>query len=157
MSEHFIYRVLPEEMAKQWNNFLPGIDTVIFIAGDGEYRDWTAAEWIRKGNNYNKRELVLSEEMSDKLLKIRNVKKDFQWITKQQIPFYIKNVEHSIGQLSLFNEEKYLILVVRVKIPGQLLSDVFYLFFRNDKSNFGIFHDDSPIDTSQKSMIGESS
>ena len=154
MLEQSIYRVLPQAMAREWNNYLPGIDTIIFIAGDGEYSDWTAVEWIRKGNSYNKRELVLSEDMSDKLIRIRKVKSDFQWITKQQIPFYIKNVEHSIGQLSLFNEEKYLILVVRVKTEGQVLSDIFYLFFRNDKSNFGINHDSTPIDTSQKSIIG---
>ncbi len=154
MSDQSIYRVLPQEMAREWNNFLPGIDTIIFIAGDGKYSDWNAAEWIRKGNSYNKRELVLSEEMSDKLIKIRKFKSDFQWITKQQIPFYIKNVEQNIGQLSIFNEEKYLILVIRVKTEGQVLPDIFYLFFRNDKSNFGINHDSTPIDTSQKSIIG---
>lgn len=154
MSEGFIYRALPEEMAKQWNNFLPGIDTIIFIAGDGGYSEWIASEWTRKGDKYSKRELLLLEDISDKLLRIRSNKNDFQWITKQQIPFYISSKEQSIGQLSLFDEDNYLILIVRVKTAGQALPDIFYLFFRNDKSNFGISHDSSPIDTSQKSIIG---
>ncbi|GEM_PF-1054861 len=154
MSDNFIYRTLPEEMAGQWNNFLPGIDTTILIAGDGEYSEWTASEWTRRGDRYNKKELVLSEELSGKLLRIRRNNNDFQWITKEQIPFYISSEEQSIGQLSLFDEEKYLILVIRVKTAGMVLPDIFYLFFRNDKSNFGISHDSSPIDTSQKSIIG---
>ncbi len=154
MSDDFIYRTIPEEMAELWNNFLPGIDRVVLIAGDGDYSDWIAAEWLRKGDNYDKKELLLSEEISIKLLKTRQHKSDFQWITNQQIPFYTKHEEKSIGQLTLFNEDKYLILVVRVKLPGRTLSDVFYLFFRNDKSNFGISHDSTPIDTSQKSIIG---
>ncbi len=148
------YHTLAEDMAGQWNNFLPGIDRVIFIGGNNDYGQWVAGEWLRKGNSYHKKELALPGNVPEKLLEARKQKSGYQWISRRQIPFFIQDEEKKEGQLSLFDEKNYLVLVIRIKLPDQKLTDVFYLFFRNDKSNFGISHDSSPIDTSQKNIIG---
>ena len=148
------YNTFAEEMAVQWNNFLPGIDRVIFIGGGEDYGEWVAGEWFRKGNSLHKKELAFPANVTEKLIETRKQKSGYHWISHRQIPFFIKDEEPGESQLSLFDEENYLVLVVRIKSEENRLADVFYLFFRNDKSNFGISHDSSPIDTSQKNIIG---
>ena len=142
------------ETAVQLCEFLPGIDRLIYIGGSGSYTDWTACEWIKKSNGYGKNSLEITEEISKRLLDARRQKPGRVWTEPDAIPFYVEHDKHTLDpQLTLQHEEKHLTLVLRLKTHG-VLTDLIYIFFRNDKSNFGISHDTSPIDTSQKSIIG---
>jgi len=156
MPDKSIYDTLPCEMAEKWNNILPGLDRILFIGGRGTYNDWIASEWSRRSNVFDKKELTVTGNISDKILELRKQKDRYQWIPVEQIPFYVssKSSGNFTPQLDLFEEMKYLILVITVRAGGNDLSDVYYLFFRNNKSNFGIQHDSSAIDTTQKSIIG---
>jgi len=143
-----------KETVRQLCEFLPGIDRLIYIEGDDGSGKWKACEWVKKGNDYSRNILEISEAVSGKLLDIRKLKSGYNWTDNENIPFYVEQGKNSISQLSLFSEEKYLTLVIRLKSKTNALSDLLYIFFRNDKSNFGISHDPTPVDTSQKSIIG---
>ncbi|NPA38037.1 MAG: hypothetical protein GXO47_14435 [Chlorobi bacterium] len=153
MSYNFIYNTLPVEMAEKWNNILPGIDRIIFIGGTGSYEEWTAEEWSKNNMGFDKKELAVTPDIFQKILEQRLQKDRFGWIAKQEIPFYLAKGA-ALMQRTLFDELNYLILVITVRAKGNDLSDLFYLFFRGDKSNFGIQHDSSPFNTIQKSIIG---
>ena len=145
---------LLKETAEQLCEFLPGIDRLIYIGGTGSYADWTACEWVKKSSGYGKNRLEITEEISKRLLDVRRQKPGRVWTEPDAIPFYVEHGKHTLDpQLTLQHEQKHLTLVVRLKTHGAL-TDLVYIFFRNDKSNFGISHDTSPIDTSQKSIIG---
>ncbi len=148
------YRSPLEETARLLCDFLPGIDRLVFVGGKGSYTKWTACEWIRNGNSYAKKPLEISGAVAEKLEETRRQKLGYQWISPDAIPFVVEQAQHYVRQLSLTDEEKYLTLVIRPGVSRDALSDILFLFFRNDKSNFGISHDDTPIDTSQKSIIG---
>ncbi len=148
------YRSPLEETARLLCDFLPGIDRLVFVGGKGSYTKWTAYEWTRNGNSYSKKPLDISDAVAEKLEETRRQKLGYQWISPDAIPFVVEQAQHSVRQLSLTDEEKYLTLIIRPGVSRDALSDILFLFFRNDKSNFGISHDDTPIDTSQKSIIG---
>ena len=142
------------ETARQLCDFLPGIDRLIYIGGNGNYSEWTAFEWIKSGNGYKKNRLEITGEINSKLVEIRKQKPGRMWTDQRSVPFYVAHGKHTISpQLTLEHEQDHLTLVVRLDAPGTL-NDIIYIFFRNDKSNFGISHDSTPIDTSQKSIIG---
>ena len=154
MSKGYLQNSPLQETAKQLCDFLPGIDRLIFIGGSGSYSRWTACEWLKKGSSYSKTGLEITEEISAELLKLRRQKPGYNWTDQNSIPFYVEQQKHTIDpHPDIFKETGYLTLVIRLNTGGNV-SDLLYLFFRDDKSNFGISHDTMPIDTSQKSIIG---
>ncbi len=70
------------------------------------------------------------------------------------LPFTNKSsIKYS--QLDLFSEHQYLVLLLRLRHSYSNCADLFYLFFRNDQSNFGITDSQIKLDTSHKAIIGK--
>jgi hypothetical protein len=139
-----------EQLLLAWPEIFPGIDRVVvlFMTSSGETG---GNELIFSGNRYRTRELLLNgfEES------IKQQSKDqsgYSWLSNQQIPFEQSNYQS--GQRELFAEQQHVILQLRLKSPVSKAVDLFYLFFREDQSNFGINRLEGYFDTSRKALVG---
>ncbi|MDG5799970.1 hypothetical protein QA597_06305 [Marinilabiliaceae bacterium ANBcel2] len=140
-----LLRVIPE--------IFPGIDKVISLfRTDSNMVE--GLELIRTGNSYKLRTLI-PEGFEDKFIQYNRSKAGFTWLHKEQLPFEHQNSNEK--QLQIFSEQKHVVLFL--KLPSlnhekAFNHNLFYLFFREDQSNFGISNLSGVLDTSRKAIIG---
>jgi hypothetical protein len=144
-----------QKLTEQWPHFLPGLNRIIAIGGADDPSAWLALDYVGHGANYVETHLELNEQVAQDILRQQQEKAPFRWLTAGQLPFAMDRSQLPLGQLSMFEEANHLILAIRVSITQKSTPDLFYLFFRSDKSQFGIHHDHQPLDTSQKMIIGQ--
>ena len=113
--------------------------------------DSGGCELIKSGNQYQTKGL-LTEGLNDQLLRMRSDQAGYSWLHKDQLPFEHKSLENS--QLQLFSEQYHIVLMLRLKASGSGNMDLFYLFFREDQSNFGISRLQGTLDTTRKALVG---
>lgn len=98
-------------------------------------------------------DLHVHEDMVEAMDNHRKEKAPFQWLRPDLLPFVSRTGFQSM-QLDLFSESKYLVLLIRTPGMAQEYYDLYYLFFREDQSNFGVMTGHQPLDTAQKAIIG---
>jgi hypothetical protein len=110
---------------------------------------------MRRENNSYKEDALFAEytEGMAELFTLEKERAVYSWINQEQLPFEkIKNNR----QIDLFTEQEYVILMIKIAvnvIEGEII-DVYYLFFREDTSNFGISRIEGFLDTTQKAFLG---
>jgi len=129
----------------------PDIDRVIVLSKLPSEKI-SGLEMRRENNGYREKELF-AESLNDIFVheKERTV---YTWIHKENIPFEEKPITG--GQLTLFSEREYVILNVKttIKVIDGEVIDVYYIFFREDQSNFGISRINGIFDPSLKAVVG---
>jgi hypothetical protein len=103
------------------------------------------------GNQYLTKEL-LTEGMESQLKQMGGEQPGYSWLHKDQLPFEQRRVENN--QPQLFSEQYHIVLMLRLKSVDSPCLDVFYLFFREDQSNFGISRLQGSLDTTRKALVG---
>lgn len=139
-----------DRVLQMWPEMFPGIDRVVmlYISGKGETG---GREMVLTGNQYRTKEL-LTEGLNDYLLKMTTEQVGYSWLHKDQLPFEQKSLE--AGQLQLFSEQFHIVLMVRLKDQIHQSMDVYYIFFREDQSNFGVSRLQGVFDTTRKALVG---
>lgn len=140
-------------MMQQWPVFMDGIDRIVGFWNDGNNHKLQGMEWLRNSLNKQNSYFEASTDLDYNLQSSRNASEGFQWLDATKLPFESSS-EIRLGQLDLFSESKYLVLQVRIRPFESELCDLYYLFFRNDKSNFGISDSQHAFSTSEKTIIG---
>lgn len=139
-----------DRVLQMWPDMFPGIDRVVmlYITGKGETG---GREMVLTGNQYRTKELLI-EGLNDYLLKMSTEQVGYSWLHKDQLPFDHKSLE--VGQLQLFSEQFHIVLMVRLKDNIHQSMDVYYIFFREDQSNFGVSRLQGVFDTTRKALVG---
>jgi len=141
-------------MMEQWQQFMDGIDRIVGFYHLEHSSSIEGLEWSNKIGQADISPFILSNDVSTEIKTISEEKKEFQWLRPDLLPFTNKS-SNSNRQLDLFSENQYLVLLVRLKAEVVEYSDLYYLFFRNDQSNFGITDSQIKLDTSHKAIIGK--
>ncbi len=76
--------------------------------------------------------------------------KSYKWLDKQLIPF--EERQQQILQLNIFDEYKYLILALSLKLNHKT-QGILFIYFKDDIAHFGVHHSKEPLSTQQKSII----
>jgi hypothetical protein len=128
----------------------PGIDRVVLLyLNDREETD--GKELVQAGGQYRIKPLK-TEGLDGQLLRMRSEQMGYSWLHKDQLPFEPKS--HETRQQLLFSEQFHIVLMLRLTPADPSGLDVFYLFFREDQSNFGISRLQGTLDTARKALVG---
>ena len=130
---------------------LPGIEKVVSIYYDTEYERLNAYA-IRKEKDEYLLEETKVEDTDRKLQKFRTDSASFLWMQPEDIPFEISTKERV--QLSIFNELNNNILLIRILNEFDGCHDLFFLYFNQNLSNFGIVNSKRTLTTENKAIIG---
>ncbi|MBI9060618.1 MAG: hypothetical protein JEZ14_01435 [Marinilabiliaceae bacterium] len=140
-------------LLRQWPLYFVGIDRILGFFSISQQGDLQAIEVVKSGSGYKELDLDANEEMVFTMENYRKEKTAFQWLRPDLLPFVSRTTLQSM-QLDLFSESKYLVLLIRTSGLASDYYDLYYLFFREDQSNFGVMTGQQPLDTTQKAIIG---
>ncbi len=135
-------------LLKAWQEIFPGIDRVVVLF-EGLDGSVNGKEYIKSGQEYHLRSLIITGNES-RIKKVFSEKPGYIWLHKEQIPF--EHINESDGQLHIFSEYHHVVLSLRIRRDAERI-DCFYLFFREDQSNFGVSSLRGVLDTSRKALI----
>ena len=140
-------------LLRQWPQYFVGIDRILGFFSISPPGNLHSIEVVKSGTGYRELDLNVNDDMVQAMENHRKEKTPFQWLRPDLLPFVSRSGLQSM-QLDLFSESKYLVLLIRT--PGIALDfyDLYYLFFREDQSNFGVMTGQQPLDTAQKAIIG---
>jgi len=132
-------------------SLLPGINRVVAIYYDKD---------LQKLNSYSlikgKVEYILEEsdvnDSGESLQQFRKVTAPHSWIQAEDVPFEI-SLKNNV-QLTIFNELNNNILLLRQLNDYDGFQDLFFVYFSNSPSNFGIVDSNKIITTENKKIIG---
>lgn len=136
---------------QQWQLFMDGLDRIV-----GFYKvhdQFNGLEWINSSYENHTRTLEVDGELSNQINRISQERLLYQWLRPDLLPFTDKKTL-GISQLDMFSEKQHLVLLVRLN-EDKDNTCLFYLFFRNNQSNFGISDSQTELDTSHKAIIGK--
>ena len=136
-----------DQLMQSWPSVFPGIDRVVLLFDEPGNAGTSGQELIRQSNSYRLRTLVVDGLENQVLQK----EPGYTWLHPDQLPFESKSTVSN--QFQLFSEEQHVVLSLRLGGSNGVI-DFFYLFFREDQSNFGVSRLQGPLDTARKALIG---
>lgn len=136
-----------DQLMQSWPSVFPGIDRVVLLFDEPDNAGTSGQELVRQGNSYRLRTLVIDglENL------VTKGEPGYTWLHPDQLPFESKSTVSN--QFQLFSEEQHVVLSLRLGTTGDMV-DFFYLFFREDQSNFGVNRLQGSLDTARKALIG---
>lgn len=137
-----------EQLLRSWPDIFPGIDRIValYVHRTGETG---GEELLRQGQKHVHRNLV-TEAFDKRLTELSGEQPGYVWLTRELLPF--ETTPLGQRQLDIFSEEQHVVMLLRLKHAGGM--DFFYLFFRQDQSNFGVSRLQGPLDTARKALLG---
>ncbi|MFH1161485.1 MAG: hypothetical protein V1733_11135 [bacterium] len=142
---------LSTEVLAQIPTLLPGIEQVVLIQTDHACTAFTGVLLKKREDSYCT-EPIKIESGSEFFAKQMQGTLHYQWVQKNQIPFdIISNVK---VQLTIFSELKNSILMIIVRHSGSDLSDLHFLYFNENLSNFLIDKVSEQFSAQHKNMVG---
>ncbi len=137
-----------EQLLRSWPDIFPGIDRIValFAYKNGETG---GEELLRHGQKYMQRDL-LTEAFDRRLTEMAGEQPGYVWLTRELLPFEASPAGQR--QLDIFSEQQHVVMLLRLKNAGGM--DFYYLFFREDQSNFGVSRVQGPLDTARKALLG---
>lgn len=137
-----------EQLLHFFPSVFPGIDRIVMLCSSSQ-GELNGQELIRNGTNYRLRTLIIDGLDSEGYIEHEN--SGYSWLHPNELPFDRKRKANV--NFHLFSEGQYLVLCVKVETDNEDI-DSFYLFFREDQSNFGISRLEGSLDTGRKALIG---
>jgi len=141
-------------MMEQWQLFMDGIDRIVGFYYSEQTASMEGLDWSNKIGQSQIIPFSISDDVLAEMKHVCEEKHDFQWLRPDLLPFTNRSSVMQ-SQLDLFSEHQYLVLLIRLHDSISNCADLFYLFFRNDQSNFGITDTQTKLDTSHKAIIGK--
>ena len=127
-AKELFFRALPE--------IFSGIDKVACFSKN-EDEEVEGCEMTLTNNHYHTKELIIDNP--DAIFTFSGKETTgYSWLLKDKLPFEEKR--ELKGQLSLFDEQQHFVLQLKIIVPTDTgsRSDIFYIYMREDESNFGI-------------------
>jgi hypothetical protein len=138
-------------LLQRFPSLLPGIEKVVSIYYDKEYERLNTHAIRKVKDEYLLEETKVSDP-DGKLQRFRTDSAPWLWMQPEDIPFEITTEERV--QLSLFNELNNNILMLRTLNEFDDCYDLFFIYFNQNLSNFGIVNSKRSLTTENKSIIG---
>jgi hypothetical protein len=138
-------------LLQNFPSLLPGIEKVVSIYYDKEYEQLHAKEICKEKNNYLLEEIPVSDT-EGKLQKLRTDSAPYLWMQQEDVPFEISSKERV--QLSIFNELNNNILLLKLINEIDDCYDLFFIYFNQNLSNFGMVNSTRSLTTENKAIIG---
>lgn len=126
----------------------PGLDRIVVLYQTEEEKTISGEELLRANNQYINR--IVSMNASMDMLMPKNRTLGYIWLHPNEVPF---EKSHKTTIPNLFDEAEHLVLNLIIT-KKEKEKELYYLFFRNDLSNFGINSSNTTLDTFQKMFIG---
>jgi hypothetical protein len=134
-----------ETLLKQVQAVTPGLERAIAIYFDAKNDSLKVVECFENGEISP---LAFDETI---VLKERKKVKPYDWIRKSDMPFMVK--ENGVEQLTISDELKNNILVMRFNNAFDNQSDIVYLYFNEHFGNFRLSKTDDSLTSSAKNII----
>jgi len=131
-------------------SLLPGIEKAVVIYYSHETKRLLSHSFRYENTGYLLEELSL-EDTSAIMRKLRTESSPYSWLMTEDIPFEIKSKQRV--QLNIFNELNNNILLIRIPNEYDLLSDLFFIYFNQNLSNFGTVNNTKSLSTENKTII----
>jgi hypothetical protein len=138
-------------LLQKFPSLLPGIEKVVSIYYDNEYEQ-LSSHVVHKENDDYVLEATKVNDNEGKLQKFRTDSAPYLWMQPEDIPFEITIKERI--QLSIFNEFNNNILLLKYLNESDACYDLFFIYFNNNLSNFGIVNSKRLLTTENKVIIG---
>ncbi len=135
---------------KKFPEILPGIEKVVTIYHSPDSGNILAMSLKKIQEEYKLEELSLKDSLSI-ISRLRNETTPYTWMQKENIPFEIQIKENV--QIGIFNELNNNILLIRYPSRFDHLNDLFFVYFNENRSNFGVVNTDKLLSTDNKFII----
>ncbi len=132
-------------------SILPGIEKVITVFYSPESKCLKGIVSEKQNGGYEAKELDVGT-ISEDLNPFRKDKTPFSWYNEDSIPFKVKK-KNSTPLIDIFTELENVVLLLRLPSSQKGFSDLVFLYFNENPSNFGVSNSDSPLSTESKSVI----
>lgn len=131
-------------------SLLPGIEKAVAIYYSHETKR-LLSNCIRYENAGYLLEEFSLEDTSAIIKKLRTESSPYTWLMTADIPFELKSEQRM--QLTIFNELNNNILLIRIPNDYDRLSDLFFIYFNQNLSNFGTVNNTKSLSTENKTII----
>ena len=149
MNQQFINQVEVLSHLQMSMKLVPGFSKAFAFFYHPIYKEIQATT-ITKGSDDI--QLVNSQSLSSEINKLRQSDIKLEWVEENNIPFEIAKKSTNI-QKEVFDEYKHYILLIRIVNKWDKKSDLLYIYFKPNASNFGLKKFDNNFNTEHKSII----
>ncbi len=133
------------------STLFPGLDRLVLLyQSDNDDEIIEGNELIKSGTSYKNRTLSMNASINQLMPKGNNI--EYKWLHNSELPFEQSDKSYSP---TLFSEYEHLVLNIIITNVNSGLIELYYLFFRDDLSNFGINSNSKLLDSNQKMIIGK--
>ncbi len=130
---------------------IPGIEQVVLVHSEQD-NDGLTGYLLRKSDQGYNTDQIRVESGSTFFLSLQENSLPYQWFSKDRIPFEIISKEKV--QLTIFSELKNSVLMILYHYPESTLTDLFFIYFNENLSNFLIDKVSEPLSAQHKNMVG---
>lgn len=130
---------------------IPGIEQVILLHYQHDNRR-SEGYLLKKEEGEYKTDLIRLDMGSSILSQLGLSNQPFYWFQKDQLPFEIKSKDKI--QLTIFSELKYSVLLIRNISSESNFTDLFFIYFNENLSNFLLDKVTEPFSAQHKNMVG---
>ncbi len=134
---------------KNANALLPGIEKIIAIYYDNNTDSIKSKIVVKPGKESKVEEYNITDK-KELVLRYRTGKLNYNWYGKDELPFDIpvKKKDNDI-----FGESEKIVLLLRLKNENDTLSDLLFIYFNRNLSNFFLSRSDKQLTTDNKNII----
>ncbi|MBE0647689.1 MAG: hypothetical protein IH596_07895 [Bacteroidales bacterium] len=130
---------------------IPGIEQVVLV--HYQHNNTQSSGFLLKKDEKDYRiDQIKLEAGSSVFSDLGNSSQPYHWFQKNQLPFEIINKDKV--QLTIFSELKNSVLLILYSISGSFSSDLFFIYFNDNLSNFLLDKVSEPFSAQHKNMVG---
>lgn len=129
---------------------IPGIEQVVLIHFQPDKINLTGY-LLKKEEDIYKADQIRIEAGSSFFKDLSGSAAPYQWLSKDQVPFEI--ISKDKVQLTIFSELKNSVLLIEYKIDTAIGSDLFFIYFNENLSNFVLDKVTEPFSARHKNIV----
>lgn len=130
---------------------IPGIEQVVLVHSQLNSND-ISGYLMKKTSGEYITDTIRIEAGSSFFNDLTLTNQPYLWFQKDQVPFQIRSKDKV--QLTIFSELKNNILLINYSISGTPWSDLFFIYFNENLSNFILDKVSEPFSAQHKNMVG---
>ncbi|NQV01423.1 MAG: hypothetical protein HQ542_02170 [Bacteroidia bacterium] len=130
---------------------VPGIEQVVLVHSQQD-REELSGYLLKKDDTIYKTDQIRLETGSSFFLELSTTNQPYRWFPKDQVPFEI--ITKGKVQLTIFSELKNSVLLINYSINGSNWTDLFFIYFNENLSNFLLDKVSEPFSVQHKNMVG---
>jgi hypothetical protein len=135
------------------HDLLPGVEKVIAVYYSNEDAHVLAKCLLNISNRESRLDDLLIEDQSGMIEKLRKTNSFFSWGKKEDTPFEIR-AKKKHAQMDVFHELENVVLTLGYLNEYDKKHDLFFFYFNQDLSNFGVSGNNKSLTPENKQVIG---